>query len=189
MIARREPRPAISRPHKAPAVRPAHKCWSNTAGIPSESSNRTPRTHAGAALMERRCASVVCGLAWVAAGVLGRARMLGLFETDGMHSFLEHPGPIAFAHRGGAGEAPEKHARGVRGRGHAWVRRLPGDRCPSRRAFAAKAVRAMRSFLHACRISLIGCARRVPGVPPGERGTQFLGRVSRWSARGADKER
>ena len=33
--------------------------------------------------------------------------MLGLLDTDGMHPFLEHPGPIAFAHRGGAGEAPE----------------------------------------------------------------------------------
>ena len=33
--------------------------------------------------------------------------MLGLLDTDGMHSFLEHPEPIAFPHRGGAGEAPE----------------------------------------------------------------------------------
>ncbi len=33
--------------------------------------------------------------------------MLELLDTDGMHPFLEQPGPIAFAHRGGAGERPE----------------------------------------------------------------------------------
>jgi hypothetical protein len=33
--------------------------------------------------------------------------MPGFLDTGPVHPFLDHRGPIAIAHRGGAGEAPE----------------------------------------------------------------------------------